>query len=140
MTRTRETRVADGKPLTEHQVIVLRCLARGMSAEEIGKTTYVSTETVRTHLRRLYRRLGVVNAAQAVAVGYQQGVLTGAQPVGQRVPVDQFVTVVGRHLVEISRDPHVQQVQSAIGRGQVMAERLGSRLAAEFDVRERVQP
>lgn len=44
-----------------------------MSAEEIGRELFISENTVKTHLKRIYKRLGAVNAAHAVALAYTHG-------------------------------------------------------------------
>jgi DNA-binding NarL/FixJ family response regulator len=46
-------------PLTPREADVLELLAAGRSNGEIAQTLHVSVETVRTHARRIYRKLGV---------------------------------------------------------------------------------
>jgi LuxR family maltose regulon positive regulatory protein len=53
--------------LSEREVEVLRLLASGASNTEIAQALLVSTNTVRTHLRHLYDKLGASNRTQAVA-------------------------------------------------------------------------
>jgi LuxR family maltose regulon positive regulatory protein len=45
---------------------VLRCLAAGLSRREIGAAALLSLNTVKTHLRELYRNLDVTSPADAV--------------------------------------------------------------------------
>ena len=40
------------------ELAVLRCLATGLSRREIGAQLYISLNTVKTHTRELYRKLG----------------------------------------------------------------------------------
>jgi len=61
--------------LRERQV--LERLAQGKSSRDIATELFLSYNTVRTHTRELYRKLGVGARAQAVAVGYQRGLLGG---------------------------------------------------------------
>ena len=67
---------AGGMPvLTERELQVLRGMGRGRSNAEIGKELYLSEDTVKTHARRLFRKLGAADRAQAVAVGYRWGLV-----------------------------------------------------------------
>jgi DNA-binding CsgD family transcriptional regulator len=54
---------------------MLERLAEGRSANEIAEELFLSYYTVKTHIRNLFRRLGVGDRAHAVAVGYQRGIL-----------------------------------------------------------------
>ena len=62
-------------PLTEREMQVLTGMARGRSNAEIGKELYLSEDTVKTHARRLFRKLGAADRAQAVAVGFRWGLV-----------------------------------------------------------------
>jgi len=53
--------------LTERQAEVVVLLLEGLTNAEIAEVLYVGLDTVKTHLRRAYRVLGVRNRAQAVA-------------------------------------------------------------------------
>ena len=62
-------------PLTERELQVLRGMGRGRSNSEIGKELYLSEDTVKTHARRLFRKLGAADRAQAVAMGFRWGLV-----------------------------------------------------------------
>jgi LuxR family maltose regulon positive regulatory protein len=49
------------------ELAVLRCLATGLSRREIGQQLYISLNTVKTHTRQLYRKLGATSRKDAVA-------------------------------------------------------------------------
>ena len=49
------------------ELAVLRCLANGLSRREIGTELFISLNTVKTHIRELYRKLGVSSREEAVA-------------------------------------------------------------------------
>jgi LuxR family transcriptional regulator, maltose regulon positive regulatory protein len=61
--------------LTVREQEVLRLLATRLSRREIGQRLYVSLNTVKTHQRALYRKLGVVNRGAAVAHARELGLL-----------------------------------------------------------------
>jgi len=52
-------------PLTDREWEVLDLLASGARTEEIAQTLVLSTETVRSHLKNLYRKLEVRSRAEA---------------------------------------------------------------------------
>ncbi len=64
-----------GRPpqLTERERQVLDGMASGKSNGEIGRELYLSEDTVKTHARRLFRKLGAADRAQAVALGFRWG-------------------------------------------------------------------
>jgi PAS domain S-box-containing protein len=67
-----EERPTDALPtahphLTPRQVEVLRLLEQGRSTKQIAAELHLSTETVRNHIRRLFRALGVNSRLEAVA-------------------------------------------------------------------------
>jgi PAS domain S-box-containing protein len=53
--------------LTPRQVEVLRLLEQGCSTKQIAAELHLSVETVRNHVRRLFRALGVNSRLEAVA-------------------------------------------------------------------------
>ncbi|PID53908.1 MAG: DNA-binding response regulator [Micrococcales bacterium] len=61
--------------LTEREVQVLTGMSQGNSNAEIGRELFLSEDTVKTHARRLFRKLGAADRAQAVAVGFRWGLV-----------------------------------------------------------------
>ncbi|WEV27978.1 response regulator transcription factor [Streptomyces sp. 71268] len=66
---------APGPTLTARELDILRQLARGLGNREIARALFVSEATVKTHLRRVYDKLGVETRAGAVAVAKEQRLL-----------------------------------------------------------------
>lgn len=65
--------------LTEAEHNVLRLLSADHTYEEIAAELLIGVNTVRTHVRHIYRKLGVHRRMQAVAAARQRGILpTGA--------------------------------------------------------------
>jgi LuxR family maltose regulon positive regulatory protein len=54
------------EPLTERELTVLRFLQSVLSNEEIASKLFVSANTVKTHVRNIYRKLGVGRRREAV--------------------------------------------------------------------------
>jgi LuxR family transcriptional regulator, maltose regulon positive regulatory protein len=69
---------AFGQELSEREAVVLRLLATGLSLREIAAQLYVSPNTVKTHLRATYRKLGAGRRAQAVNRARDLGLLPRA--------------------------------------------------------------
>jgi two-component system nitrate/nitrite response regulator NarL len=66
----------DGRPaLSAREQEVLALTAKGRSAPQIAEQLYLSTATVKTHLQRLYEKLGVSDRAAAVAEAMRRGLL-----------------------------------------------------------------
>jgi DNA-binding NarL/FixJ family response regulator len=65
--RPNDTPTAPHPHLTPRQVEVLRLLEQGRSTKQIAAELHLSTETVRNHIRRLFRALGVHSRLEAVA-------------------------------------------------------------------------
>jgi len=61
--------------LSERELQVLSGMSRGRSNAEIGRELYLSEDTVKTHARRLFRKLGAADRAHAVAVGFRWGMV-----------------------------------------------------------------
>lgn len=68
-------RPSSGIQLTEREAQVLRGMADGKSNAEIGREIFVSEDTVKTHARRLFRKLGARDRAHAVAAGFRAGLV-----------------------------------------------------------------
>jgi DNA-binding NarL/FixJ family response regulator len=58
--------------LSLREIEVLELLAQGKSNKAIGQVLTISEETVKTHLKRLYEKLGAADRAQAVAIALRQ--------------------------------------------------------------------
>jgi LuxR family maltose regulon positive regulatory protein len=61
--------------LTESERAVLRFLPSHMTNEEISEALFLSVNTVKTHLRSAYRKLGVGSRREAIARGRRLGLL-----------------------------------------------------------------
>jgi LuxR family transcriptional regulator, maltose regulon positive regulatory protein len=62
-------------PLTSSEIAVLRFLPSHMTNQEIAEALFLSINTVKTHLRSVYRKLGVATRRQAIARGGKLGLL-----------------------------------------------------------------
>ncbi|MGH3026726.1 MAG: LuxR C-terminal-related transcriptional regulator, partial [Gaiellaceae bacterium] len=61
--------------LTQRELDVLGLLAEGLPHAEIGDRLGISSETVRTHLRKASNRLGAATRTQAVATALRRGLI-----------------------------------------------------------------
>jgi DNA-binding NarL/FixJ family response regulator len=61
--------------LTAREVEVLRLVAQGFVADEIGQRLGISVNTVRSHIRNVYGKLSVNHQGQAVSAAHRLGYL-----------------------------------------------------------------
>ena len=62
-------------PLSEREMSILRYLPSRLSNREIGDELYVSLNTVKSHLKTIYRKLDVDRRDEAVRRARQLGLL-----------------------------------------------------------------
>jgi two-component system nitrate/nitrite response regulator NarL len=69
-------RAADERPfLSDREREILRLVAEGLGAPQIGRELCLATPTVKTHLHHFYDKLGVAARAAAVAEAMRRGLL-----------------------------------------------------------------
>jgi len=70
-------------PLTPRELEVLKLLREGLTFAEMGQLLSITERTARAHVGAIKEKLGASNTAQAVARGFEQGllpVLPGRRP------------------------------------------------------------
>jgi DNA-binding NarL/FixJ family response regulator len=66
--------------LTDRELEVLELVARGLSNREIASALSVSLETVKSHVKRTYAKIGARDRAQAVIRAYEAGLVVPSRP------------------------------------------------------------
>ena len=61
--------------LSNRELQVLRLLGRGKSNKVIARELFLSENTIETHLRRIYEKLGTHNRTEAAALAHQAGAI-----------------------------------------------------------------
>jgi DNA-binding NarL/FixJ family response regulator len=61
--------------LTSREVGVLELVAKGLSNKEIGATLFVSEDTIKTHLKHVFTKLGVGDRTEAALLAIQRGII-----------------------------------------------------------------
>jgi NarL family two-component system response regulator LiaR len=59
--------------LTERELDVLLCIARGFTNQEIANTLFISDRTVRTHVSNIFSKLHLANRTQAALYALREG-------------------------------------------------------------------
>jgi DNA-binding NarL/FixJ family response regulator len=73
--RLRPAEVGSAPTLTAREIQVLEGMSHGRSNAEIGRDLFLSEDTVKTHARRLFKKLGASDRAHAVALGFRWGLV-----------------------------------------------------------------
>lgn len=66
---------ADNAKFTTSEKRILSLIAEGYSNEEIAKTVYVSKDTVKAHLKSIYRKLQVNDRTKAAVEAIRRGIV-----------------------------------------------------------------
>lgn len=67
--------------LTERELEVLRAMARGRTNARIAQDLFLSEATVKSHVTKVFAKLGIADRAQAVIVAYETGLVRPGGPV-----------------------------------------------------------
>ncbi|MGD2069083.1 MAG: alpha/beta fold hydrolase [Gemmatimonadota bacterium] len=59
--------------LTDRETEVLEAIARGLSNDQIASELHISPKTVRNHITRIFRKLGVERRARAIVLARERG-------------------------------------------------------------------
>ncbi len=62
-------------PLTPREAEVLHAIARGLSNPEIGRELFIGEATVKSHVTRIFDKLGVTDRTAAVTTAIARGIL-----------------------------------------------------------------
>ncbi|MDI3315914.1 MAG: helix-turn-helix transcriptional regulator [Mycobacterium sp.] len=79
--RPRQIRTAapGTRDLSEREAQVLGFIAAGLGDVEIAEALGLSVNTTKSHVKRLFRKLGARDRANAVALAYQRGFIGGTK-------------------------------------------------------------
>ncbi len=61
--------------LSDKEIAVLRELAQGLSNKEIAAKLFVSEQTVKFHLRNIYRKLGIASRTEALRYAFEHNLV-----------------------------------------------------------------
>ncbi|BDZ47161.1 response regulator transcription factor [Naasia aerilata] len=59
--------------ITDRESEILALITQGKSNEEVAKLTYLSPNTLKSHIRSIYRKIGATSRTQAVLWGVEHG-------------------------------------------------------------------
>jgi two-component system nitrate/nitrite response regulator NarL len=76
MTGVQERRDQPPVVLSDRERSILDGLSRGLTAPDLARELGLGTSTVKTHLQRLYEKLGVSDRAAAVAEGMRRDIIS----------------------------------------------------------------
>ena len=78
LTEAMQRRLSPTEPrLSPREVEVLKLLAEGLGVSAISRGLFVSESTAKTHISKIYEKLGASNRAQAIMKAVRSGLLSG---------------------------------------------------------------
>jgi two-component system, NarL family, response regulator LiaR len=69
-----ETRFSEKYGLSDLEIKVLHLVAEGLNNEEISQITHLARETIKGHLKALFRKLQVKNRTEAAVLAVREGI------------------------------------------------------------------
>jgi DNA-binding NarL/FixJ family response regulator len=78
---------SDGVRLTEREGQVLALLKEGLSVAQVARRMYISESTTKTHISKLYDKLGANNRTQAIMAALKLGLIRQDSDDGHPAPV-----------------------------------------------------
>jgi DNA-binding CsgD family transcriptional regulator/N-acetylneuraminic acid mutarotase len=92
--------MTDKTELSEREIEILKLVATGASNKEIGQRLYISSNTVKVHLRNIFGKIGVESRTEAAMYAVNAGLITdrspaniGAETLASGEPAGQLVVV-----------------------------------------------
>jgi DNA-binding CsgD family transcriptional regulator len=73
--------------LSERELEILRLVATGVSNKEIAQQLYISTNTVKVHLRNIFSKIGAASRTEAAMFAVSNGLVPEIQSAGEN-PID----------------------------------------------------
>ena len=70
-----EVTAAGGGLLTSREIDVLRLLSSRLTSHEIAQALFISMNTLKSHMKSIYHKLGVNSRAEAVSAAGTRGLL-----------------------------------------------------------------
>jgi DNA-binding CsgD family transcriptional regulator len=99
--------------LTEREIEILRLLATGASNKEIARHLFISSNTVKVHLRNTFSKIGVTSRTEAAVYALRQG-LSQAASLPVPVPSTQELLTPTPVLLETKSKPHSPWISALV--------------------------
>lgn len=115
--------------LTDRELQCLERAANGMSNPQIAASLWLSEDTVKTHMRRLYRKLGANDRAHATKLAIDNGLLGGTPEQLEAQTIEHLRETLNAFVGLRITDRDVENITARIDRMLARVERQRSRAA-----------
>jgi DNA-binding CsgD family transcriptional regulator len=83
----------DQQELSERELEILKLVATGVSNKEIAQRLYISTNTVKVHLKNIFAKIGAVSRTEAAMYAVKIGLVQGVTPEKDEVEISALQPV-----------------------------------------------
>ncbi|HIP70727.1 MAG TPA: helix-turn-helix domain-containing protein [Anaerolineae bacterium] len=117
-----------GEPLSKRELEVLQCVSQGAGNKQIAQELFISENTVKVHLRNIYRKLDAASRTEATTEAIRQGIIAvpGAEVAETAVPAPPAIEPATL-TPEASSDNGQEGLQTAAAEAPIQHKRLDRR-------------
>src|SRR5450759_1839525 len=97
--------------LTEREKEILRLLATGASNKDIARQLFISSNTVKVHLRNTFAKIGVTSRTEAAVYAIREGISPAADQPTAKIATQQLLTPI---YLETKNEPHSSWISALV--------------------------
>jgi DNA-binding CsgD family transcriptional regulator len=83
--------MAESNELSERERQILYLVATGASNKEIAQTLFISTNTVKVHLRNIFSKIGATSRTEAAMIAVRMGIVSPHPPIEEHKDIESHL-------------------------------------------------